>query len=244
MNIALVFFGQLRYLRPSYAVWKKNIIDPLEITDIYAHTWLEQDNILDFKNIFNPKKLLLTSYDNVKETDRWIENPLRKRSCVRNTFNVQCLFFSVFNSMQLVEKTYDYIIMSRIDHIFYNPINKELLNCIHDNELLSSTAMHNHFLDGRWHSMCDWFAIGKPEEVKKFSYVGRDYKKLYDNGVQFHSETLFGENAKDKKLLVNPIFVVDKEHCLSVNLPKIADPKTTFVAPVPKHTIEIYESSI
>jgi hypothetical protein len=241
-NIALIFYGQLRHIKLCYLVWKQNVIDPLNIKDIYSHTWIEQENISEYTELYKPKRMLLTSYDDVKESAQWIENPERKRYCVNKPFNVQCLLFSMYKAVSIVEKRYDYFILSRIDHIFYKPldINRILTT---DDEIISSTAMYNPLIDGRWFSACDWFAIGKSESVRKFSYVGRDYRRLYDCGIQYHSETFMGENAKEKGLKIKPLFIVDAEHCLAANLPGVADDKT-YKAPVPEEVQKIYRNAL
>jgi len=157
MKIALAFFGQLRYVDPAYVAWKQNVIDPLNITDIYVHTWDNQIDIEKTKQLFSPKKIMISDNDDIKKTDQWLENPQRKRNCVNSVYNVQSLFYSIYHSAKLVEDKYDAIILSRIDNIFFYPM-KEFE--IKDNEIISSTGMYNVLFDGRWQSMCDWFAIG------------------------------------------------------------------------------------
>jgi len=230
MKIALSFYGQIRYLTPAYIAWKKNIIDPLNIKDIYMHTWIGQDNINEFKDLFKPTKLMLSDNDDIKKTSQWVETPLRKRSCVRNTYNTQSLFFSIYNAANIIENKYDIIILSRLDHIFYNEINSIKVG---NNEILSSTGMFNPFIDNRWRSICDWFAIGDYDSIQKFASVGINYKDIYNSGVQFHPETLVGENSKREGLLVKPVFKVDIDHCLATNVRELADKSTNIINDVP-----------
>ena len=50
MKVALAFYGQLRNIEECYPYWKNNVIDPLNIKDIYVHTFRDEQDITKVNN--------------------------------------------------------------------------------------------------------------------------------------------------------------------------------------------------
>ena len=212
MRVALVFYGLLRYVDVCYPLWKKNVIDTLGIEDIYMHTFRDEKEdikyngstgqhsykvgpsvLRDFHDLYKPRVVMYSNYEDVKKTNQWFEPTERVRYCVSNTYNIQAICFSIYNAVNLVPDKYDYVILSKIDQVFWNPITKLEIN---DNEILTSNFMFYKDWDGKYWSATDFFAIGNLNTIKKYAALGINYKQLYENGITFHIETLVGENLK------------------------------------------------
>jgi len=230
MRIALAFYGQLRDIDIAFPYWKINVLRPLKIQDIFVHTYREEidqykTNFLktssfkvgpsvlkQFYELYNPKVVMHSEYEDVKKTGYYFEPTERVRFCVTNPFTFQASFFSLYNVMKLInEYDYDAVIVSRTDTIFVKPI--ETLPIV-PHELLTSTFMYDKNFDGQFWSVSDMVNAGSVETIKDFAEVGVNYKKLYDGGITFHPETLIGENLKALDVNVNPFFKYKEEHYL------------------------------
>ena len=209
---ALVFYGQVRDVEHTYPYWNKNVIKPLGIDDIFIHTYNDQtEKMAMFTSLFSPKGIFLSNPDDVKNREQWIPVVSRKRYCVQNTFNVQSMYFSMYTAMESIRKLgFSRVILSRTDNVFLTEITDIETN---DGEILSSNFMYDPLFDG-FSSICDFFSIGKLDDVVKFASVGLNYKRIYEEGVTFHAETLLSENAKRVGIKAIPKFTFRAHHAL------------------------------
>jgi len=227
-RIALAFYGQLRNVDDTYPYWKKNIIDPLNIQDIYVHTWREEIDeykyntvktvkfkvgpsvLLRFIELYKPKLIMQSDYEDVKKTDQWFTPTERIRFCVADIYVAQYIWFAMNKIINLIdENEYDAIILSRTDNIFVNQI-KNLP--IENNEILASTMMFDLNLDGQFQSVSDIVVAGDVKTMKKFASIGTNYKKLHEAGVHWHGESLVGENLKRLNVNVRKFFKYPNDH--------------------------------
>jgi len=222
-RIALAFYGLLRNIDATYPYWKNNVIDPLNIKDIYVHTYRDETDIIkvnntnqfsfklgpsvlkEFYQLYKPRVVMHSEYDDVKQTSYWFEPTQRVRFCVSNIYNPQSIFYSMYNVINLIpENKYDYIILSKMDQIFLKLITN--IN-VEDNEILTSTFMYHKDWDGQFWTVTDFFAIGNLKTIKKYAAIGINYKDLYDSGITFHVETMIGENLRKQGVKATPYFM-------------------------------------
>lgn len=231
-KIALVFYGLLRDMEKAYPYWKDNVIDPLNIKDIYAHTYRDEEEITkvnntgqfsfklgpsvltEFYKLYKPKVVMHSEYDDVKKTKYWFEPIERVRFCLSPSgiYTTQSIFFSMYNAINLIPKnTYDYVILSMVDQIFNRSLRDEEINT-EENELLTSNFMWFKNWDNSYWTNTNFFVIGNLKTVKKYADIGINYKQLYDSGITFHPEILLGENLRKQDVKTTPYFIYPFDH--------------------------------
>jgi len=235
-KIALVFYGQLRNIDECYPYWKKNIIEPLNIKDIFVHTYREETEGIKFNNqktfsfkvgpsvlnefniLYKPKIIMQDDYDILETTKSWMSSRELNTPIFRYwSFSIHNIFYSMYNVINIIdENTYDYIILSRTDNIFVKPITNIV---IEDNELLTTNLMNIEYVDYNNPNMCNKFSCisdvlsaGNVKTMKKYASIFLFYKILVKNGLPFSVECLIGEYLKKLGIKITSFFKYPEEH--------------------------------
>ena len=171
MRVALLFFGQPRYLddeRP-YLQYRKWILDRYD-TDVYVHTWFDKtlqsydvsswtnigscpvlpDSIERIESLYSPK-VLVHEPPQTFQFDEHVSDYIDKkftdktdRWTLKNYSNLLSQLKSIQSVARLYQDTHDMIVLSRFDCIIdIFPSNLSNLN----KDKLYVSDIHNHFPD-------------------------------------------------------------------------------------------------
>jgi hypothetical protein len=174
MKIAICFYGKFtgRNKRGKIQGFKKgvkflrhNILT--EETDVFFHGW--DDNSKESKKLLKsltPKRYVLEKqivFDHPYKHYNFVEEgPWNTKDYLNNNYS---RFYSLMKSVELVDESYDLILISRFDTIFYEPIPFHLLDP-------SNFYVSNWHLNSLGFGFNDcWFISG--------SKIMKEYAKLY-----------------------------------------------------------------
>jgi hypothetical protein len=189
MKIALVFYGKFtgvnkRHETQGFEVpcefLYQNVVN--EKTDIFFHGWDDEEHkSLELIQKLKPKKYLL-------EKQIVFEHPYKHYDFVQGAWNTKdymnnnySRFYSLKQAMSLVDESYDMVLVSRFDTIFYTPIPFEKFS--KDNFYVTNWQYNK---DGYGFNDA-WFISGY-ENMKNFSLiydVFDEYNKLDSKYVEF-----------------------------------------------------------
>jgi hypothetical protein len=185
MKIALCFYGkftgknnrgEIQGFDVPFDYLKKNVIT--ENTDIFFHGW--DDDPQDSErliNMINPKKYILEkqiSFDHPYKHYNFVpDGPWNTKDYLNNNYS---RFYSLKKVMELVDDSYDMVLISRFDNVFYEKINFTLLNP--ENFYVS----HWNHLDEGWGFNDGWFISG----YENMKGIGLIYDRL-DNYFNLES---------------------------------------------------------
>ena len=193
MKIAVCFSGHIRSLPHTYENIRKNLLEP-NSADVYIHTWdtlgwhykfdgglvdeetdLFYDEILDW--LRPVKKIIIENF---------LSKKFNKHEIIKNTFkhgntdmytfdmanNIIGMFYGISASIKMAldsDIEYDCIVRCRPDIVFRDIINIE---DFFDTKHLFIRPDDKHIdLDGVQGGVDDIFAIGSPENMKKYADV-------------------------------------------------------------------------
>jgi hypothetical protein len=177
MKIAVCFYGkftgrnsrgEIQGFQKAFKFLDKNILD--ERIDIFFHGW--NDNEKESKKLLSllaPKKYVLEKqkiFDHpYPDYDFVALGPWNTKNYINNDYS---RFYSLMKSVELVDETYDLILIARFDTVFYEPIPFDLLD-------------PNNFYVSNWHLNKEgwgfndaWFISGS-KIMKEYSLI---YEKL------------------------------------------------------------------
>jgi hypothetical protein len=177
MKIALCFYGkftgknsrdEIQGFEIPFDYLKKNVIT--ENTDIFFHGWddspQESERLI---NTINPKKFILEKqilFDHPYKDYNFVpDGPWNTKNYLNNNYS---RFYSLKKAMELIDDSYDMVLISRFDTVFYEKIDFSLLSP--ENFYVS----HWHLLDEGWGFNDGWFISGY-ENMKN---IGLIYDKL------------------------------------------------------------------
>jgi hypothetical protein len=130
MKIAVVFYGkftgnnirgELQGWEESFTYLKNNILG--ENVDIFFHGW-DDDEVESKKLVdtFKPKKYILEKqldFNHPHQSHNFVpQGPWETKKYIYNNYS---RFYSIKKAVSLVEETYDLILLTRFDTIFYSP---------------------------------------------------------------------------------------------------------------------------
>jgi hypothetical protein len=164
--------GEVQGFTKPYKYLAKNIINKYENVDVFFHGW--DDNPLQSKDLvrlYKPKNYQL-------EEQVYFEHPFKNHNFIStgpwNTqasiFNLYSRFYSLQKSIELIDDSYDFILISRFDTVFFKPIRFELLD---SNNFYASNWNLNH--EG-WGLNDAWFISG----IGLMREFSRTYDRLND----------------------------------------------------------------
>jgi hypothetical protein len=162
--------GEIQGFTEPFKYFNENVIT--DDVDVFLHGW--DDDESSSKNLIElvkPKKYLL-------EKQRQFNHPFTDYNFTPNgtwntqkgIFNNYSRFYSLKECVSLVDDSYDIIIISRFDTIFYEKLNYSLL----DKDKFYITNWHKN--NERWGVNDAWF-IGGNKLMKEFSLI---YDRLED----------------------------------------------------------------
>jgi hypothetical protein len=217
MKIAVCFSGQLRFVKEYSEYILKNLIHLYDV-DVYAHIYYDEsmlgkpfhhefndlykENINDFLEIYNPKKIKIESeykrFDDNIYNFAAIEPDLINLNYddIKNAiFRMESQWYSVAQTYDLIDEPekYDFILRLRTDSYIKNPI---LFNNLNKNILYvqSGTAA------GADRKYCDWFAAGNNIVMKYYmKNMIDEFKKIYSNGL-IHMHNFIEYSLLDMKI--------------------------------------------
>ena len=194
MKLAILFPGQIRFIEKSYKYLEKNILKPLEISNISVDIFISTDNINNGKILKDPEELMnrcKKKYnDKLKDfvMEFKDENFLRSRHDVDKKIgliNVEgkpnTSFYSgreyqwkhLKNCFFLMKKfeqknnfSYDYIIKSRTDHVHLVPLSNNIFNYLNDSDVCIRKRKNIYNIP-----ICDTFAIGKRKPMEIYCHT-------------------------------------------------------------------------
>jgi hypothetical protein len=183
MKIAICLYGKFtgRNLRGEiqgfeipYKYLKKNVLN--HNTDIFIHGW--DDNPKESKKvleILKPKRFIIEKQKKFKIKNFTKLFPLEndiKWEINSHMFNNYSRFYSLKKAVSLIDNSYDIILISRFDCIFYKKINFNLFNP--ENFYTS----HWNLLHQDWGFNDVWFISGN-KNMKNFALVYNNLDKYY-----------------------------------------------------------------
>jgi hypothetical protein len=137
MKIAICFYGKFagRNLRgeiqgfeKAFKFLQKNILN--EETDIFFHGW--DDNTKASKELvetLSPKRYLLEKqlvFNHPYQNYNFVsDGPWNTKDYLNNNYS---RFYSLMKSVELVDESYDLVLISRFDTVFYEPIPFNLMS--------------------------------------------------------------------------------------------------------------------
>lgn len=190
MKIALCFSGQARSFEKGYEYYKRNLLDHYDV-DVYIHTWKFQDED-KLKNLYKPKAFHsqvppLGDFDN-----RYTNTPNKEKHPPRFTYR---MIYSMYQSSQLIEGQYDWVIKARTDYALnvVIPFNELDINGLY----IPNCRMVPERDFGN-----DQFAFGSQETMMKYMSTYINVDKYYDAGNQFIGEDLMRANLHEHNLRV------------------------------------------
>jgi hypothetical protein len=202
-KIAIQYSGEIRNLLDCFNNHYENfvLLNPEYEVDIFAHLWAKDWEIdaksLRISELIKPKSISFEepfefNRDDIKQDPRfpWI------------TQNMLSMFYGIgkVNDMRLkyerINKIeYDYVIRIRTDITFMpnciGPIHNYNKDLIH---IKDYTPYTEHGID---YAINDYFAIGSPEFINKYSEVFNNVDKMILDGAAINPECLIGFNIKD-----------------------------------------------
>jgi hypothetical protein len=188
--------GEIQGFETPYKYLKKNVLN--SNTDIFIHGW-NDDNKETSKllKIIRPKKYIIEKQKKfrIKSLSKlFFSKNNKSREIINNHFfNNYSRFYSLKKAVSLVNKTYDIILISRFDCVFYKKINFNLFN---PNNFYTS---HWSFLHQDWGFNDVWFISGN-KNMKNFSLIYDNLNKYYKPMSNF---LRFLEKKNVKKEVLN-----------------------------------------
>ena len=131
VDIAFIFFGQLREFNSGIESWKKNVIPELNGHNVnfFAHFWDDEylKNLENFNNYHSPLILQTENQKTVEEMHQEFGIKNKMHFCM---FSQSYSFYKAFQLLKIFEhnnnKKFDLYIKLRSDLIFLNKINFDL----------------------------------------------------------------------------------------------------------------------
>ena len=204
MKIAICISGQARNFKQSYNGLKSYFLDKYDC-DVYFHTWktpnfestnfgfgntqytLTDNDYNDLIQLYNPKKYIIEKPIVFDASD--YKCPIWRQP-LNNTLS---MFYSVYKSIQLVDKEYDYIIRTRFD-IDYSKFNLELPQ---EGIILPEW---NTDIRVRNRGYYDVFAIGKQQDMNIYSEIFSNVISYVTNDEQLLHSLSGGWPGQDSPL--------------------------------------------
>ena len=213
MKTILLFNGQPRFVKECHAAITKFIIEPNEVTEIYAHFWQTpqgksykfgvlddiNDNISDFVKLYNPDKILVERQETFPEKN-WVRkghsnsgNPGYEKFA---NFSMQSSTVSKKRGLDFIDAFTDdpepYVILCRTDFLPNQPI-------IFDKDLVGRITT----LEGTKFPITDWIFGGKYWDMIKFAVSPLD--QVYNNIGDATQELMHMEMIRHAKLKITTI---------------------------------------
>lgn len=179
MKVAICLFGKftgknnrgdVQGFEEAYELLKKNIID--DNTDIFFHGWNDDDEVSQkLIKLYNPKNYILERqiiFDHPYKDYNFVpEGPWNTKNYI---FNDYSRFYSIKKSLELVPNSYDIILLTRFDTVFYEKIFFDKLDP--SNFYVSNWHLNNQ----GWGFNDAWFISGL-KIMKEYSLI---YDRLND----------------------------------------------------------------
>jgi hypothetical protein len=182
MKIAICFYGKFtgrntrgetQGFQKAFKFLSKNILN--QDTDIFFHGW--DDNPKDSKkllSLLSPKRYILEQqkiFNHPYSHYSFVPNgPWNTKDYINNDYS---RFYSLMKSVELVDESYDFILVARFDTVFYESIPFELLK-------------PNNFYVSNWHLNKQgwgfndaWFISGS-KVMKEYSLIFENLNSYFD----------------------------------------------------------------
>jgi len=221
MKVALCLSGFFRNAKPAYEYIKKNIIDKFD-TDVFIYGYKKTISHETYKirqmpdcvsveeilEMYKPKEYTFNKF-NDKFVNRTIlkDDPDYYQSLIKRfhggpdyykytikLVNMYCMYFNVYNCNELrkkyEEKTgtkYDCVIRTRFDMKIESDRYIKFIQALNDNNIGVIGPNKSHY------SISDYFAIGKPDAMNKYSDLYKDIDVVFE---KFLDELLSGKHDK------------------------------------------------
>ena len=209
MRIAICLSGGLRTFKIAAPLMMKSFVQPLKKRgheiDFYFYGLSNIDGIEknkeDIKQIYNPKKWLIKDWDLTAETEvlrtfsksqlEFINSKKRPESNIIANLSQMYNIKKVFELMEEYECehnfTYDLAIRSRVDYYYYRSLT--------DIQISEAYKVNNILIPNTWdfkqvrqYAMSDSFAVGRSEEMKRYSKIYDYIHQLVVKTNLFHVE--------------------------------------------------------
>ena len=200
MTVALCFSGHLRSYKNAYASIKKNIIDVCN-PDVYIHCWDKEgyDGVRgDALSINRPVDIdWLQEYYKpvtlcIEPMPYWQHNFVVKPNIgLRHPQIPMGIFYGIYKANSLLSQPYDIVIRCRPDLMLYHSI--DLATC---QDGIAFPAF------GKYGGLADQFFFGRSDKMKLMCSTYTILHTLYNNGCDFHAESLVKATCDYYKLPV------------------------------------------
>jgi hypothetical protein len=166
--------GEIQGFQIPYKYLKKNVLNCN--TDIFIHGW--NDDYKETKKLLKitkPKNYIIEKQKKfyIKDFSKLFLSKNNNSDEINNyIFNSYSRFYSLKKAVSLVDNSYDIILISRFDCIFYKKINFNLFNP------KNFYTSHWNFLHQDWGFNDAWFISGN-KNMKNFSLIYDNLNKYY-----------------------------------------------------------------
>lgn len=225
MKVALLLPGLSRSADRCYPDLKKYLLSLYDV-DTYIHTY-EQTEIgsenskkvdyslskEDLVKIYNPKKIVVENYDDIK--DFFLEKSRNYSKIDCNAERVISSFYKIQQCFELVEEEYDFYIRSRMDLVHETPIILSNLDNFAINIPLP-TNKKTRFENGYYYSyspdyknewIMDHFSIGNFQNMKNYCSVFTHLDNLcIKRNLMLHPEFLTKQNLNYTNTKIHRFF--------------------------------------
>lgn len=207
--MALCISGGLRNFKDTHYSFVKYLLSKHEV-DVFFYG-LEnkegkENNINDFKNLYNPKNCIVNSKDYYEN----INFPYKESSC--------CAFYNIYMCNELKKSyenlnnfKYDYVIRSRADIFWFRYISDDEFNLANDSILIPQEWAFK--APSRPYARSDMFALGNSMLIDAYSSLFTRINE-YINEIGTHPESLCGYH-----ILKNSIPNIENERCFVFEYP-------------------------
>lgn len=183
MKILLLITGQIRedYVK-TYESLNDEILSKYDC-DIYMSVWDNDPNLNECIKLYNPKKVKIDIFNNVKEDIQYQSNNYHLVTPETNVENVLYMWYKIKNCFDLIDDNskYDVILKTRFDLQI-----KDLI----DLKTLDKNYLYVPFGWDHRQGVNDLMSFGSYDIMKKYCSTYDMIYSHYLSGCYFHPETL------------------------------------------------------
>lgn len=189
MKVAILISGRINTNRELYDSFCKQFDIQQNDTDVYvSHSpGYSEKTIEEFKSLYNP-------VDMIQSDEKYPQEVLEFGTIHSRLHNVLCMFLNRKKAFELLVKcgkTYDFIISTRCDLFFSDPIPWETIREHKHNKNILFVPEGSD-----WGGLNDQFAIGTFEPMKRYCDVFDNILPMVKSGIILHPETLLLNHMK------------------------------------------------
>lgn len=219
MKVALLLPGLTRSAKLCYDNLDRFLLSQYDV-DVYIHTWDFSNFSLDgqrsekeielseVENLYKPKKMVCENYYDKRDfLIKKYENYHKMDGTHERSMS---MFYKIEQCFNLIEGEYDYIIRCRMDLMFNERLNLDLMNPdainIPSVQPRSTVRVNDYYysIPHDSHGIIDVFSVGNYDNMKKYCNVYSNLDKLcLEQGFSYHPEHILKQNLDTQSTNIN-----------------------------------------